>query len=280
MSDGRCKAAAMSTSRGAPSQAHEQVIERFADACSSDDRVIAAFVGGSIARGEADQYSDIDLCVVTADAEADDVFAGREAFVARLGTPLFLEDWGLEDPEVFVILADGTDVEVFFVPQSRIHEMQVGPILTVLDRTGLLTDLEVPVRAPHSEDLARELRRLLAWFWHDVSHLIKALGRGQLWWAAGEVESLRGYCVNLVRIEQGLEASEEPCFKIDQDASTAVLDPLRSTFVPMRAEALGQAAAELVAFFGMRGRPLADSYGLEYPSELDRLFRNRLEAVL
>jgi predicted nucleotidyltransferase len=262
------------------SRAREQVIARFADACSSDDRIMAAFVGGSIARGEADQYSDIDLCVVTTDAEAGDAFADRAAFVARLGTPLFLEDWGHDDPEVFVILADGTDVEVFFVPESRIHEMQVGPILAVIDRTGLLTNLEVPVRAPDSEDLARELRRLLAWFWHDVSHLIKALGRGQLWWAAGEVEALRGYCVNLVRIEQGLEASEEPYFKIDDDASTADLESLRSTFVPIRAETLGQAASELVAFFGMRGRPLADSYGLEYPSELDRVFRNRLEAVI
>lgn len=256
------------------------MIARFADACSSDNRVVAAFVGGSIARGEADQYSDIDLCVVTTDAEADDAFADREALVARLGTPLFLEDWGHEDPEVFVILADGTDVELVFVPESRIHEVQVGPILAVIDRTGLLTNLEVPVRAPRSEELARELRRLLAWFWHEVSHLIKALGRGQLWWAAGEVEALRGYCVNLVRIEQGLEASEEPYFKIDDDASTAGLESLRSTYVPMRAEALGRAASELVAFFGMHGRPLADAHGLEYPSELDRLFRNRLEAVL
>ena len=263
-----------------PSRAREQVIARFADACTSDDRVVAAFVGGSIARREADRYSDIDLCVVTTDAEADAVFADREAFVARLGTPLFLEDWGHEDPEVFVILADGTDVELFFVPESRIHEVQVGPILAVIDRTGLLTNLEVPVRAPSSEELARELRRLLAWFWHEVSHLIKALGRGQLWWAAGEVEALRGYCVNLVRIEQGLEASEEPYFKIDDDASTAGLESLRSTYVPMRAEALRQAASELVAFFGLHGRPLADVYGLEYPSELDRLFRRSLETVI
>jgi predicted nucleotidyltransferase len=262
------------------SRAREQVIARFADACSSDNRVMAAFVGGSIARGEADQYSDIDLCVVTTDAEADDAFADREAFVARLGTPLFLEDWGQEDPEVFVILADGTDVEMSFIAEGRIKEMQVGPILTLLDRTGLLTNLVLPMRAPISADLASELRRILAWFWHDVSHLIKALGRGQLWWAAGEVEALRGYCVNLVRIEQGLAASEEPYFKIDAQASTAGLGSLRSTFVPMSAEALGQAASELVAFFGMRGRPLAGSYGIEYPSELDRLSRSRLEAVI
>jgi len=269
----------MSRSREAPSRAHEQLIARFSDACESDHRVVAAFVGGSIARGDADQYSDVDFCVVTTDEAADDVFADRAAIVAQLGTPLFLEDWGHEAPEVFVILADGTDVEVFFVAESRLKEMQVGSILPLLDRTGLLTNLDLPMRAPPSEDLAVELRRVLAWFWHDVSHLIKALGRGQLWWAAGEVEALRGYCLNLVRIEQGVEAGDEPYFKIDAETSTVALEPVRSTFAPMEPEALTRAGSELVAFFGARGRPLADAYGLDYPSELERVMSRRLEAL-
>lgn len=270
----------MSPSEATPSASHDQLIARFADACSSDGRIVAAFVGGSIARGEADRYSDIDLCVVTSDESVDDVFADRAALVAHLGTPLFFEDWGEQIREVFVILADGTDVEVFFVAESRIHEMQVGSILPLLDRTGILIGLELPIRAPLSGDLADELRRILAWFWHDVSHLIKALGRGQLWWAAGEVEALRGYCLTLVRIEQGVEAGDEPYFKIDVETSTAPLESLRSTFVPMGAETLARAAFELVTFFGTRARPLADAYGLEYPSELDELMRGRLEALV
>jgi predicted nucleotidyltransferase len=279
LSDEDCKLARMSRSREAPSRAHERLIARFSDACSSDQRVVAAFVGGSIARGEADQYSDVDLCVVTTDEAADDVFADRAAIVAQLGTPLFLEEWG-DDAEVFVILADGTDVEVFFVAESRIKEMQVGPILRLLDRIGLLTNLDLQMRAPLSADLAVELRRVLAWFWHDVSHLIKALGRGQLRWAAGEVEALRGYCLNLVRIEQGVEAGDEPYFKIDAETSTVALDPVRSTFAPMEPEALATAASELVAFFGARGRPLADAHGLEYPGELERVMSRRLEALV
>lgn len=269
----------MSSSRHGP-RAHEQLIARFSDACASDHRVVAAFVGGSIARGDADQYSDVDLCVVTTDEAADDVFADRAAIVAPLGTPLFLEDWGGEAPEIFVILADGTDVEVFFVAESRIKEMQVGSIIPLLDRTGLLTNLDLPMRAPPSEDLAVELRRILAWFWHDVSHLIKALGRGQLWWAAGEIEALRGYCLNLVRIEQGVWASDEPYFKIDAETSTVGLEPIRSTFAPMEPEALARAGSELVAFFGVRGRPLADAYGLDYPSELERVMSRWLEALV
>jgi len=270
----------MSESGEAVSHSPDRLIARFADACSSDDRVVAAFVGGSIARREADRFSDLDLCLVTTDEAADDVFADRAAIVARLGAPLFLEDWGDEIPEVFVILEDGTDVEVFFVAESKIHQMQVGSLLTLLDRTGLLSDLELPIRAPLPEDLAGELRRVLAWFWHDVSHLVTALGRGQLWWAAGEVEALREYCVNLVRIEQGVETDDEPYFKIDADISTMELEPLRSTFVPVEAEALARAASRLVTFFGTHGPLLAEAYGLEYPRKLDQLMSSRLEDLV
>lgn len=273
------QASGMRDSREPPSPAHEEVIARFADVCSSDERVVAAFVGGSIARGEADPYSDVDLCVVATDEAIDEVFADRAALIERLGTPLFLEDWGDDVREVFVILPDGLDVEMFVVAERQLRDLEVGPFLTLLDRAGILTNLQLPPPSPLEGDLGAELRRILAWFWHEVSHVIKALGREELWWAAGEVEALRGHCVNLIRIEQGLEAGDEPYFKIDAETSTVALEPLRSTFAPMDRAALAQAASQLVAFFGLRGRPLAAAHGLEYPSELDHVMRKRLEAL-
>jgi len=257
----------------------ETVIERFAKICASDERIVAAFVGGSIARGEADRFSDIDLCIVARDEAADEVFADRAAIVERLGTPLFLEDWSGEHPEVFVILADGTDLELILIRARQIHELQVGPIRLVLDRTGILTDLDVLISRPADDDQRAKLRELLAWFWHDVSHFIKAVGRGQLWWAAGEVEALRSYCVNVVRIQQGLEAGDEPYFKIDAEMQTTTLDAIRSTFVPMEADALVSAASQLVSFFEVNGRRTADAFGLEYPIELNRVMRARLDAI-
>src|SRR6266536_1985931 len=105
----------MSASDDASSGRHDRLIARFIDACSADERIAAAFLGGSVARGEADRFSDVDLCVVVRDGEFDDVHRERMAIASRLGTPLFHEDWGEEQPELFVILADGTDVELNFV---------------------------------------------------------------------------------------------------------------------------------------------------------------------
>jgi hypothetical protein len=72
------------------------VVSRFVEACSADDRVVAAFLCGSRARGEADEYSDLDLCVITRDEAFESVMAERAAFVRQLGEPMFMEDFGLD----------------------------------------------------------------------------------------------------------------------------------------------------------------------------------------
>ena len=68
------------------------MVSRFVDACSVDDRIVAALLGGSRARNEADEYSDLDLCMITTDEAFEKVLAEREAFIRQLGEPLFIED--------------------------------------------------------------------------------------------------------------------------------------------------------------------------------------------
>src|SRR5947208_9687822 len=92
---------------------HQVVMNRFVAACQADARVVAAFLGGSYARGTADAYSDLDLGLITTDAAYADFFAEREAFIRVLGVPLFLEDWNGSDVDmVFFIFPDGVEGEL------------------------------------------------------------------------------------------------------------------------------------------------------------------------
>ena len=59
---------------------HQVVMNRFVAACQADERVVAATLYGSYARGAADAYSDLDLGLSTTDAAYEDFVAGREAF--------------------------------------------------------------------------------------------------------------------------------------------------------------------------------------------------------
>ena len=87
-----------------PVRGHSLVVSRFVEACSADDRIVAAFLCGSRARGEADEYSDLDLGVITRDEAFENVMAERAAFVRQLGEPVFIEDFGTTG--MFFILAD------------------------------------------------------------------------------------------------------------------------------------------------------------------------------
>jgi hypothetical protein len=244
-------------------------------ACSADQRIAAAFLGGSHARDEADAYSDIDLCVVATDESYEDVRDGRIALIERLGEPLFVEDFGTDT--VFFILADGTEGELSVGRAGALDEIEAGPHRTLFDRQGILDDISFPQEAvePAAQDAA--LREAISWFWHELSHFIVAIGRDQPWWAAGQLEALRDHCVNLVRIEQGAPAGEEPYEKLDTMIRTTELSPLTATFVPMERQAMLGAALEIVRFFQKRAPHVAEAHEVDYPIELERLMVHRLD---
>src|SRR5689334_1848898 len=96
---------------------YQVVVDRFVAVCREDPRVMAAFLGGSYARGMADAHSDLDLALLVTDEDYDNFVDGRAAFVRRLGEPLFLDDFGAAGV-VFFILSDGSECELAFCRES------------------------------------------------------------------------------------------------------------------------------------------------------------------
>jgi predicted nucleotidyltransferase len=262
----------------APNTNHDVVISRFVDACAADDRIVAAFLAGSRATGAADAYSDLDLGVITTDAAFAEVLADGRVLVGRLGEPLFLDHFGL-DRNVFFILADGTEGEIFFGREGAMGEIDVGSFEPLLDERGILAGAKFPFSPPDPERQREHLRQIVNWFWHELSHFIAGLGRGDLWWAYGQLETMRGHCVNLMRIQHGVEAQEEPYEKLAKAIPVSALASLRTTFCPMEREAMFDAARVIVRFFREHAPRVADAYGSEYPAALAELMTDRLDAL-
>ncbi len=259
-------------------RAREAVLARFVEACANDDRIVAAFLAGSFARGESDQHSDLDLCVVVADDAFEQVVDDRDLLTSMLGDVLFLEDFGNEDL-VFAILADGTDIELRLARESELDDLHAGPH-RVLVGDGVLEGKTFPLPEHDGKVQAEELRNVVTWFWHDLSHFAAAIDRHQLWWAAGQLEQLRGYCLRLARVDHGAEPMpEEPYWKLDTEMPTTSLEPLRSTFVPMERRVMLDAARTLLAFFRSRAPEVARAHALTYPDALDRLAGARLDGL-
>ena len=255
------------------------MIDRFVSACGADDRIVAAFLHGSHARDAADAFSDVDLAVVATDAARDDVWGDRIELINRMGRPLFVEDFG-SDVTCFFVLEDGTEGELSVGREGAFREIHAGPFRPLLDERGILADATFP---PHEVDPAEQreaVRRLLFWFWHELQHLTAALGRGQLWWAMGQLESMRGMCVNLARATHGLPVEDEPYWKLDLEPAVEDLPALRSTFVPMEREEMLRAAREIVTFFRERAPKVGRTLGVDYPGTLAGMLSDRFDALL
>jgi hypothetical protein len=257
---------------------HQVVMNCFVAACQADARVVAAFLHGSYARGTADAYSDLDLGLITTDEAYEDFCAGREAFLRLLGEPVFLEDFG-STVTVFFILADGTEGELAIGRESQFHHMHGGPYRVLLDKKRLLAGAVFPWHEPVQAEQVETLRRLVCWFWHDLSHFTTALGRGQLWWAYSQIEALRLHCVNLARLRQNFLERPEGYEKVEQALPIEQLSSLQATFCPLERDAMLQAALVIVCFYRELAPLLARTHGITYPADLERMMYGRLEKL-
>jgi len=263
------------------SDIHQGFVNRFVAACQADERVVAAFLGGSYAKRTADAYSDIDLSLITIDAAYEEFRATREAFLRGLGELVFLEDFELPNI-VFFIYSDDTEGELWFGSENRLDHIRCGPYQVLLDKTGILAGTVFPEhKAPEAEQIER-LRRLISWFWHDLSHFITAMRRGQLWWAHGQLEALRSYCVNLARLRHNFsdpDVGSEAYFKVEHVLPVEQLAPLQATYCPLERNAMLQAGLALVRFYQELAPLLVQTHGIAYPDGLERVMIGRLEKL-
>jgi predicted nucleotidyltransferase len=260
---------------------HEAFVERFARACEADERVVAAFVGGSNVKGKADQFSDIDLTVVTTDAACEEFLNNRESFLRSLGELVFFEDFGIPDI-AFFIFADGVEGELYFGNESRLDHVHSGPFHILVDKKNILAQAVFPEKEPDPSRQREELRRGIFGFWHEMSHFVTAMGRGKLWWARGQLEQLRAICVNLARLQNDFVdegVGEEPYFKIEYSMQTEKLSPLETTFCPMERESMLLSAWVILQFYKETAAALSRIHGVPYPHQLEEVMLARLEKL-
>jgi predicted nucleotidyltransferase len=265
-----------------PLRPHQRTfVDRFVSACQADDRVVAAFLGGSNIKGYADSYSDIDLCVITTDPSFEDFVNQKEAFLRSLGELVFLEDF--DNPNIaFYIFADDTEGELNFGSESRLQDIHADRFRILLDKKNLLAGAVFSKAEPASAGQIEKLRRHIQGFWHELSHFITAMGRGQIWWAQGQLEAMRSICVNLARLRHNIldaEAGDEAYFKIENVMPVEKLAPLKETFSPMQKEKMLTAVLAIVGFYLEIAPALAQMHGIHYSHQLERVMLDRLQKL-
>ena len=258
---------------------HQAFMDSFVAACQADDRVLAAFLSGSYITGTLDAHSDVDLDLVTTDEAHEAFCAEKKAFLNRLGELVFVEDWGTPHV-VFFNFADDTEGEMMIGSEGQQALLHRGPHLVLLDKTGILSDVDFPYEDADPIEQIALLESIMNGFWHDVSHFITALARGQLWWAYGQLEALRHMCLQLARLRHNFlddeVAGHEAFFKIDKVLTDGQLAALQTTYVPMEQGAMLRAVQRIVQFYQENAQALAQAHHISYPIDFEQVMLKRL----
>jgi predicted nucleotidyltransferase len=255
-------------------------VQRFVAASEKDKRIVAAFLGGSLAAGKADEWSDLDIYVVTTDEDYASFFDGRQAFMQGLGRAVYLEDFnGFGFDMMWFTFADGVEGELSMAPESHFDHIHGGPYVSLVDKTGLLIGKIFPLYAPTEEEQLWTLHKQIYGFWEALSHFIAAIHRKQPWTAYGSLDEMRMACLKLLRLKHDFTAEHTAYSKVEQYVSEDELRALTASCCSLEPQAMLAASLILVQEYKRVCPELAAKHGIAYPTNLERVLLDRLESL-
>ncbi|OKJ03374.1 nucleotidyltransferase domain-containing protein [Kitasatospora sp. CB01950] len=169
---------------------HRQFLADTLPRMRQDPRIVGVAIGGSIAEGRPDRYSDVDLIVVVDDDAYDAVLRERLALIGGWA-PLVAGFTGehVGEPRLIVTLVGPPllHVDFKFVRLADFAERTEDPAIC-WDRDGLLADALAQQPAVPSE---LDLQWVEDRFWVWVHYGATKLGRGELFETIGVLTHLR-----------------------------------------------------------------------------------------
>ena len=156
-------------------------LEHLAKILRTDARVVAAWIGGSIGRGEADDLSDIDIHLAVADAHCTQLNADRHAFVAEFGEPILIQEAPQNAPtggafQLVLYRGITAPIEVDWSWQPASTAALQERAIVLFDRSGDLP--RAPAWVTLSEDdAARQISLSTTFFWAMAFIAAKKIAR-------------------------------------------------------------------------------------------------------
>ncbi|HEX5501507.1 MAG TPA: nucleotidyltransferase domain-containing protein [Thermomicrobiales bacterium] len=254
----------------------ERLIGRVREVCRADDRLVAAMMYGSFARGEGDAFSDIEFILFF----ADDLLPAldQRAWVAHIAPVAlyFVNEFGI-GTAIFDDLIRG---EFHFDRASDIAKVDESwrntdwfPSLDatlVLDRTGELTRrLGALIGPPPARDAPEQIRFLADSLVNWLLFGTTVLARGELARALDLLGHVQRYLLWLARLESGATMHwPTPSKSLEGDLPAAAYARYAACTASLDRAALNAAYRAAGAWGVELLRALSARYGLALPVEL------------
>jgi predicted nucleotidyltransferase len=253
-------------------------VERLTVALGADERVLAIWLMGSLARGTADRYSDVDTRIAVRDAEFPAVVEGWRELVDRVGPTVMRRRFGPpDDPIVTAITPDWLRFDIAIQPASSTKGRGYDVARLLFDRDGTGARSRVTAAAP-PDPLAR-LPSVVEEFIRGLGLLPVVIGRGEFFVAMFGATILHNHLHDLMLMETGSRRHGaqrlNPLLTGEQRQALAALPhPM-----PDRASLIESHLA-CARLFLPRARKLMGEHGLPYPEEFERALARHLRRAL
>lgn len=264
-----------------------EMIDRVRALCASDDRVVAAWMYGSFAAGEADAYSDIEFLIYLRDealASFDPVaWLNQVAPVALY----FINEFGVGA----ALFENAIRGEFHFEPHSALPNLLAygqmagfPPVeqLLVVDKTGELRPLLTQISGPGpARATPKEAQRLIGRSLNWLLFGLNVLARGERVRALELLGPIHRHLLWLARLKEGaLDHYATPARCAEAEFSPAALARLAECTAALRGVELERAYAAAWRWTGELHVALAARYDLALPTTLLATIAERFAPLL
>lgn len=246
-------------------RAQRQIIERLLNLCREQPAARVFLVACSIARGAADELSDVDCFIGCQDDGAGDIIAAVRAALPEMGGLVDALEHTYAGRTRIVGQFDGcVQVDLIVGPA---HHGRAPDEVVLFDPEGLMTSDRIPSVDVVTADLIREWAFL---GWEALANLAKYLRRGSLWEALSQLHEARH---RIWSLWAAARHARYPVFGLSQvlDFDPADLpDGMERTVAGLDPEELAAAAIASAEILGQVTALAAREYGADPPDALAR----------
>lgn len=245
---------------------HRELLERVFARFRDDIRAVGLVLGGSLAQGGADFYSDVDLYVVVRDGAFADVFAERNSTAEAVGSPLFnfaVDPVPGGSTDQIVVYDGPVKFDFMYLRESdlRPHPRWDGCVV-LKDTHGRVGSVVARSEAlgpprPRAEDLSELNQKFWTWCWYAFGKI----ERGELWEALDGLHSIRSLAL-VPLLDWTAERPHEGYRRLERKTNREQAARLSATVAPVRATSLHAALRAEVELFRELRAAVLDRYGL------------------
>ena len=236
---------------------HRALLERAVNNFRDDDRVVGMILGGSLARGAADFYSDVDLYIVAREESFEAVFDERDAVVRTMGSPLFrfaVDPIPGGSQDYIVMYPGPVKLDLMYYRESEVVpgpnwvccpvlEDDSGSLETVVSSSAMFR----PDR-PEPKTLLELNQKFWPWCWYVFGKIM----RGELWEALDGIHTIRSEAL-LPLLDWLSDRPHEGYRRLESKADSETAARLAATVSTLRPESLYAALqAEMDLFCDLR----------------------------